>query len=393
MKSSILRPIALSLVVLSSFGVLRAEELEPQKTHAVIVGVLEWKHGLTPYPKRNRKDQELRDLLVARGTPPANIALLLDEEAVLPKIREAVTQTARKAGTDSTLLVYYAGHGMPAGNSDYCFANYELDTGDIGGTGWSLRELGETLVREFKGRRVLLCADCCFSGGLEIVVDRLHEAGIAAANLTSASCANTSTNNWTFTQSLIDGLRGEPLVDANDDGRITLGELDGEVSEAMRHLEGQLHGYKTAGIPGDFVLGDSVAPLARVADAKFPVGSYVLAPDDTRKGERKRTGRVVGVTDGRYVVQFYDYSDKRTATLEAGALSASTRDAAVPPAVKDAGLKADCEVEWQKRWWPAKVLEEKDGTYLIHYLGYEDAWNERVGKERIRFPEAKAKNR
>jgi hypothetical protein len=364
MNASLLRPLALCFLVLAPFRGPRAEELEPATTHAVIVGVLEWKGGLQSYLKRNRKDQELRDLLVSRGTPAANIALLIDQEAILPKIREAVTQTARACEPGSTLFLYYAGHGMPVGEGDYCFANYELDLDHVGATGWCMKELGETLAREFHGGRVLLCADCCFSGGLEVVVERLHAAGIPAANVTSASCANTSTNNWTFTQSLLDGLRGDPLVDANDDGRITLGELDGEVCEAMRHLEGQLHGYRTAGIPSD----------------------YVRAPD----GERKRCGRVLAVTDERYTVQFYDYSDKRTVLLDGTALVASTRDAAVPPAAKDAGVKADCEVEWQKRWWPAKVLEEKDGTYLIHYLGYEDSWNERVGKDRIRFSGARA---
>src|SRR2546421_2346761 len=112
-------------VVLLFAPVLRAEEWEPAKTHAVIVGVLEWKSGLTPYPKRHRKDQELRDVLVARGTPAANIQLLLDKDATLPKIREAIAKTVKRAPKGSTLIVYYAGHGWAAG-SDYCFANYEV---------------------------------------------------------------------------------------------------------------------------------------------------------------------------------------------------------------------------------------------------------------------------
>jgi len=83
------------LVVLAVLPPLRADEFEPAKTHAVFVGVLEWQHALTPYPKKHRKDQELRDLLVRRGTPEANITLLLDKDATLAKIRDAVTKTAR----------------------------------------------------------------------------------------------------------------------------------------------------------------------------------------------------------------------------------------------------------------------------------------------------------
>ena len=88
-----------------------AQEWEPKKTHAIIVGVLDWKNGLTPFSKRNRKDQELRDLLIKRGTPAENVTMLLDQEATLPKIREAVAHTLSKTSKDSTLIIYYDGHG------------------------------------------------------------------------------------------------------------------------------------------------------------------------------------------------------------------------------------------------------------------------------------------
>jgi hypothetical protein len=369
------------LVVLAVLPSLRADELEPARTHAVIVGVLEWQHGLSGYSKKHRKDQELRDLLVRRGTPPANIALLLDRDATLPKIRDAVTRTARAAGAGSTLIVYYAGHGMPAGDGDYCFANYELNPGKRKETGWHLKELGETLARTFKGKRVLLCADCCHSGGLEVVVDRLARAGIAAASLTSAGPANTSTNNWTFTQSLIDGLGGEPLIDANGDGRITLGELAGEVREAMRHREGQSHGFKTRGFAEDFVLARTSGTRPTARGARFPIGSYVQTLD---RGQ-SRVGRVTAVTGDRYTVQFYDYSDKRTASYAVKELTASAGKVAPPQAVLDVGMKPDCEVEWKGTWYPAKLLRAVNGQYHIHYVGYDSSWDERVGKDRIRW--------
>src|SRR5687768_12656573 len=111
MRRSLAVCVILSLAVPS----LRAEEWEPAKTHAVIVGVLEWQARLTPYPKRHRKDQELRDLLVKRGTPAENIELLLDKDATLPKIRSAIEKTVNRAPKGSTLIVYYAGHGWAAG--------------------------------------------------------------------------------------------------------------------------------------------------------------------------------------------------------------------------------------------------------------------------------------
>src|SRR5262245_26642973 len=273
-----------TLVLLTVLAPLHAEEWEPANTHAVIVGVLEWQSKLTPYPKRNRKDQELRDLLVKRGTPAENVRLLLDKEATLPKIREAIADTLKMADKNSTLIVYYAGHGWCAG-SDYCFANYEVVPSKKE-TAWSLTELGATLASDFKGRRVFLWADCCFSGGLEVVVDALAAKKVGAFALTSASTANTSTNNWTFTQSIIDGLSGEPLVDLNGDCRITLSELHAEVRDAMTHMEGQKYGFKKSGLDDDFVLAKATGARPKGSGAKFPLGSYVQA-----KG---RYGRVVG---------------------------------------------------------------------------------------------------
>jgi hypothetical protein len=362
-------------VVLMLGPAVRAEEWEPAKAHAVIVGVLEWKSGLTPYPKRHRKDQELRDVLVQRGTPAENIELLLDKDATLPKIRSAIEKTANRAPKGSTLIVYYAGHGWAAGN-DYCFANYEVEPAKKD-TAWSMTDLGATLAKDFKGQRAFFWADCCFSGGFEVVVDALAKKRIAAFDLTSASTANTSTNNWTFTQSIIDGLRGDPLVDLNGDGKITLGELDAEVREAMKHMEGQKHGFKTTGLDDDFVMAKASGPRPKANGAKFPIGSYVVAGG--------KQGRVVAVDGETYTVQFYHYSDKVTESFAAKDLAVSTREPGKTVARLDAGMKPDCEVESQGQWWEAKVMKKEKDRWYIHYVGWGKEWDEWVTKERIRF--------
>src|SRR5262245_34859002 len=96
-----------------------ADQFQPERTHAVLIGVLEWKHALTAFPKVNRKDVELRDVLVRRGVPSENITLLLDADATLVNIRDAIVKTVQKAPPGSTLIIYYAGHGWPAGGDDY----------------------------------------------------------------------------------------------------------------------------------------------------------------------------------------------------------------------------------------------------------------------------------
>ena len=66
----------LLLVVLGSGFVLPVQRLgandawDAADTHVVIIGVTRWKADLTSYPRRRRKDKELRELLIQRGTPP-----------------------------------------------------------------------------------------------------------------------------------------------------------------------------------------------------------------------------------------------------------------------------------------------------------------------------------
>jgi hypothetical protein len=46
------------------------------------------------------------------------------------------------------------------------------------------------------------------------------------------------------------------------------------------------------------------------------------------------------------------------------------------------------EVLWKKQWYPATVLQAKDGAHLIHYTDYESKWDEWVPSRRIREPKS-----
>ena len=360
-----------------AFSSPEAKEWEPGSTHVLIVGVLEWKHGLSPFPKHNRKDVELRELLISRGTPEKNVTMLLGVEATLPKIRQALTDTLGKTSKDSTLIVYYQGHGWADGD-DYCFANYDVRSRDKD-TAWSINELATTVAAEFKGEHAFFWADCCFSGGLEVAVDRLASRKVASFSLTSASTANDSTRNWTFTQSLLDALSGAPLVDTNGDGLITLGELRTEVREAMCHMEGQKHGFKVNSVEDTLVLAKTSGRLTKHPQAKYQLGSYVRA-----KGSY---GRIVGIEGNEYSVQFYNYTDKLVKQYAEVDLAPSTRKpgAGGRHRPQPARMKPDCTVKWHGDWYDAKVLKTEKDRWYIHYVDDDDTWDEWVGKDRIRL--------
>jgi len=47
------------------------------------------------------------------------------------------------------------------------------------------------------------------------------------------------------------------------------------------------------------------------------------------------------------------------------------------------------QTEWQNQWWAARVIGlEPDGRVKVHYIGWEDRWDEVVTRERLRKPAA-----
>jgi hypothetical protein len=48
--------------------------------------------------------------------------------------------------------------------------------------------------------------------------------------------------------------------------------------------------------------------------------------------------------------------------------------------------KPTVQVEWQGQWYPAVVMKTEKEKYYIHYIGYDDSWDEWVPRKRIRFP-------
>ena len=52
------------------------------------------------------------------------------------------------------------------------------------------------------------------------------------------------------------------------------------------------------------------------------------------------------------------------------------------------GMSNGAQILWGGQWWNGTVLQQRGNQYYIHYDGYDDSWNEWVGPDRIRLPEA-----
>lgn len=423
------------LVMLISGSALAADQeyFDPTKAHAVIAGVLEFQDpGLSGWSKEKRKDKELHDTLVDMGVPAGNMTLLLDNHATRANIEKAVAEVAAKAGKDSTFIFYYAGHGMKQPGGKTYLANYDVAGKDIAGTGLAVDKVGELIKANFKGKRVLLWADCCYSGALGGVADTLGKAGIPAASVTSADASNTSTNNWTFTMTVIHTLAGQGQADRNHDGKVTLAEMNLEVADSMKYRDGQKSGFFTHTLSDGLVFAEvAVKSTAGVKWKGWPEpASYVKA---THEGKEK-AGQVVSRKGDKYAVEFWSYNDIAWAKLAAGDLKRikfkiysagdelqvlwggklyeakilkvegdfhritypgwssdwdewvmSNRIVEPKEADESGDGEKTVQVEWGGDWWPAVILKQEGERYYITYPGWDSSWDEWVTKERIRF--------
>src|SRR5687767_9026264 len=219
-------PLIAAILLLLPIGVVAsppAKELgwQPQKTWLFVVGVLSWKNSemFGSFPVKNRRDAALVDFFKQSGVPDSQIVYLQDRKATQQRIDNAFTEQLKKLRPDDLLIVYYAGHGTKSEEGDDVFlASY--DAGDDDVEGWSVNSIPGK-VKESKGSRVLWFIDCCYSGQAALAITRQSN-GPSYACVTSSAASESSTEHWTFTEALLDAVRGVSYVDLNRDGAITL---------------------------------------------------------------------------------------------------------------------------------------------------------------------------
>ena len=290
---------------------------EPARTHAIIVGVLRWQSpAISTFSSENRKDQQLYYTLAERGVPKENMALLLDDEATLEGIRNALREVSSKAKDGDTLIFYYAGHGTSVDGNATLY-NYDVDPAKKADTSLTSTEIASILKNKFRGKRVLMFADCCFSGALAGAAEELSNQGIEAATITSANASITSTSNWTFTHMLVEILRGNPDSDLNNDGVITLAEAAQETSDAMKYRENQPSGYSRFGLPEDYCL--SVATKKR-ADATLPAPYKLFEYVQIRRNDHWIPARLVDYRDGSYSAEVQHYATREIVAVSGDSL-------------------------------------------------------------------------
>lgn len=167
------------------------------------------------------------------GYPAGQVTLLHNEQATRAAVLKTLDGLAGKLGADSTLFLFFVGHGVYGTDGNYHLTTYDSKLQDkqvVAGTGVSETELLERL-RKVKAKRMLLVINACHSGELSpnLGIDD-RQAGLSSepppqklsdallstgeGRITIAAC-RPEQKSWIgsgklsiFTQALVDGLKG-----------------------------------------------------------------------------------------------------------------------------------------------------------------------------------------
>lgn len=335
------------------------------KTWVFIVGVLEWKdsNSFASFEKKDRLDNKILKFFRENGIPENQIAYISDKQATTKAVKDAFIPFSKQAQKDDMLFFYYCGHGYKNDKKQVCFANYQ-------GSDWSAEEIVKTVNENFAGNTAFFTADCCNSGGLSLEVQKYKTKNFVALN--SVVPKDVSTGNWTFSNALLYGLQGQPFVDTDNDGAITLNELANYIDQEMAIVEGQ----KSANyIPANM--------------KNWVVASNVSKKKSARIGERVLVnyegqdwlGFITSVNkDGLFKVRFYSYTNDETDWVESSRIKPFT-------CKKNFAVGASVKVYYKddQKWYPATVVKKFSCLHYIHYEGFGKEWDEWVSPDNIKL--------
>ena len=139
--------------------------------YALLIGVGDYTHArFSSLPATVRDAQKISTILTDPtrcGYPPANVQVLTGDQATVVNIRTALTTLAESTNPESTVFVYFSGHGGRAlENGDWCtyLCPQGADPDDLAHTAIPGHEFS-TLLAAIPARKLLVMLDACHAAG------------------------------------------------------------------------------------------------------------------------------------------------------------------------------------------------------------------------------------
>jgi hypothetical protein len=226
---------------------------------AVVVGTSEYMNrGVSPLKYADKDAEAFAKFLQTPeggGYESDHIRVLLNKDATLANLHEALIDFLQQAIDKDLALIYFAGHGLPdpARPQNLYLLTYDTDPTRLGTTAFPMWQIKDVLERHISAKRIIVFSDACHSGGIsvdfatrgmDVTKSNLINQYLADLSRTkegivifTASAAGevsqeiTELGHGVFTYCLLEGMKGE--ADFNNDYTVTINEL-------MQYVEDQV---------------------------------------------------------------------------------------------------------------------------------------------------------
>jgi len=221
------------------------------RSYALVIGVGDYKNlpAAAKLAFAERDAEAIYSVLISPeggNFRAENVRKLTGPKATLAAMKkELETWLPGAAKPDDRVLVYFAGHGFVDQKTGKAFlAPYDLEPGNIAGTGYSMDQLGKIIGSSVQAKWKVLLTDSCHSGAIspeqgEIVNRSLLDLNRSMFSMTASRARERSfeSKDWggghgIFTYYVVRGMEG--YADENKDSIVTADELAEYVRRNVR---------------------------------------------------------------------------------------------------------------------------------------------------------------
>ena len=247
-------PVLKNSIIKSDIDELPATKAKPNKNaYAILIGIENYRQKLPTADFATQDAKLVADYLIkVMGYPEENVVMLMNDHAALGDfVKYFEKWLPNNVEKDSTVFVYYSGHGAPNPKSgDAYLVPYDGDPSFIAETGYSLKRMYDALGK-LPAKEIIVALDSCFSGaggrsviakGSRPLVMNLQTAAALPANMTVLSASSSEQISSTydekghglFTYFMLKGIKNEDVV--KPDGSIAISDLFGYIKPQVERI-------------------------------------------------------------------------------------------------------------------------------------------------------------
>jgi hypothetical protein len=210
--------------------------------YAIVIGIENYRQALPKAEFATHDAHTVTEYLTkVLGYPEENVIMLLNDRALKSDFTKYFEKwLGNNVEADSTVFIYYAGHGAPDLKSGSAYlVPYDGDPAFIDQTGYSLKRMYDALGK-LPAKKIIVALDSSFSGsggrsviakGARPLVMNLRNNVVLSKNMTvlSASSGDQSSSTYDekghglFTYFMLKGIKSEDV--AKQDGSIDFNDL------------------------------------------------------------------------------------------------------------------------------------------------------------------------